>query len=505
MGYLNPQRAKRSLFTVHRWLGVALCLFVVLWFVSGITMMYVGYPSLDPATRLAHLSQLDRSECCVPLRTAWQALPPGEIPISVMLVNSGSRHVYQFATSRGPLAVDALSGKPLSKATAAEAVRSATHFFSGSAAEYHGLISKDIWSGRSHLDAHRPLHRVQIHDEASSLAYVSSVTGEVVLVATQAQQRWNYVGAWLHWLYFIYTGGGDTTWRVAILALSAGAFALALTGTIVGIMRWRFRGRHANGSRSPYRDLFYRWHHVAGMFFAVVTLTALFSGFMSMNPAGVFTSKAPPLDVIAYAGGALAPERFAIEAKDVLADIPAAFSPRQIEWRMVDGSPYLVIRDQNGSTLLRDAAEPMATQFIERLPDQMLMSAGARLVPGAKVKAAQLIEAYDVHYYRALRHTLYGGSERPLPVIKLVFDDADETWVYLDPGTGAVVARLDDRLRLQRWLFSVLHTWDFPSLLSARPLWDLLLIIASLGGIALAGSGAVMGYRRLRWHVTRNR
>lgn len=33
---------KRHLYLWHRWLGIALCLFMALWFVSGIVMLYVG-------------------------------------------------------------------------------------------------------------------------------------------------------------------------------------------------------------------------------------------------------------------------------------------------------------------------------------------------------------------------------------------------------------------------------------------------------------------------------
>ena len=38
---------KRSLIFVHRWLGVALCLIFLLWFPSGIGMMYWDFPSVS--------------------------------------------------------------------------------------------------------------------------------------------------------------------------------------------------------------------------------------------------------------------------------------------------------------------------------------------------------------------------------------------------------------------------------------------------------------------------
>ena len=42
-------RMKRWLFLVHRWLGIGICLLFAMWFVSGMVMMYVGYPKLTEA------------------------------------------------------------------------------------------------------------------------------------------------------------------------------------------------------------------------------------------------------------------------------------------------------------------------------------------------------------------------------------------------------------------------------------------------------------------------
>ncbi len=43
--------AKRLVFLVHRWTGVAACVLMALWVLSGIVMLFVGYPKLQPAER----------------------------------------------------------------------------------------------------------------------------------------------------------------------------------------------------------------------------------------------------------------------------------------------------------------------------------------------------------------------------------------------------------------------------------------------------------------------
>src|SRR5512138_717040 len=54
------QLLRRTLILVHRYLGIPLSLLFVLWFVTGIAMMYVGgMPALDPTARLERLPSLD--------------------------------------------------------------------------------------------------------------------------------------------------------------------------------------------------------------------------------------------------------------------------------------------------------------------------------------------------------------------------------------------------------------------------------------------------------------
>src|SRR5690606_22019151 len=63
-------RAKRLTYLLHRWTGVAGCLLMVLWFISGVVMLYVGYPKLTPWERLGALPALDATQCCMPVDRA---------------------------------------------------------------------------------------------------------------------------------------------------------------------------------------------------------------------------------------------------------------------------------------------------------------------------------------------------------------------------------------------------------------------------------------------------
>ena len=49
----------RTLVYTHRWLGIALSILFVVWFASGVVMIYARMPELTAAERLARLAPID--------------------------------------------------------------------------------------------------------------------------------------------------------------------------------------------------------------------------------------------------------------------------------------------------------------------------------------------------------------------------------------------------------------------------------------------------------------
>ncbi len=49
----------RTLILLHRWLGVAFCLFFAMWFATGIVMHFVPFPALTEAERFGGLAPID--------------------------------------------------------------------------------------------------------------------------------------------------------------------------------------------------------------------------------------------------------------------------------------------------------------------------------------------------------------------------------------------------------------------------------------------------------------
>ena len=67
----------------------------------------------------------------------------------------------------------------------------------------------------------------------------------------------------------------------------------------------------------------------------------------------------------------------------------------------------------------------------------------------------------------------------------------------LDPQQGVIASRLEHASRWNRWLYHGFHSLDFPFLYYKRPLWDLIVILLSLGGVAISVTSALPAWRRL--------
>ncbi|WP_241121295.1 PepSY domain-containing protein, partial [Achromobacter xylosoxidans] len=342
-------RAKRWLYLTHRWAGIVLCLFFAMWFISGVVMIYVGYPKLTPLERMTHVAPLDPARVAATPAQALAAAGASDMTGLGLAALRGGAPVYLVPMGRGraPKVVDAASGALLPRADAAVASASAMAWFDGKyAAHYQGEVDEDVYTHSGALDPHRPLHRIDMDDPARTRLYVSSATGEVVLDATRRERLWNYAGAWIHWLYPFRGNAFDPWWHDIVVWLSVAGVALALTGTVVGILRWRFSRPYASGSRSPYRENMMRWHHLAGLLFAGITITWIFSGLMSMNPWKLFSSGAPPLAQQAYAGGPYAADAPQAPPAALIRALPAA--PRELRWQRVDGQDLVLARSGPG-------------------------------------------------------------------------------------------------------------------------------------------------------------
>ena len=282
----------------------------------------------------------------------------------------------------------------------------------------------------------------------------------------------------------------DRLWtRVVIWTSSAGCL-IALIGIVLGIIQFRasrpFRISRVS-SYIPYSGLM-RWHYITGVIFGIFTLTWVFSGLLSMDPWEWVSGPDLAVSREAFTGGPVDLAQYPKFDLPAWSQLSAGHQIKEIDFAKIQGDPYYVVRLEDSKRLLI-AANPLQVKQ-ELFTVDSLMDRLKTAVPDASIVESQLLTEYDSYYYSQ-------DEQRPLPVLRAKFDDPKQTWVYIDPVMGQVAGQLHRGDRIQRWLYHGLHSLDFSFWYGNRRVWEIGMIVLSLGGTAVSGIGFWIGIKRL--------
>lgn len=487
---------KRSLIFVHRWLGVALCLVFLLWFPSGIVMMYWDFPSVSPADRLARSPTIDASR--IRLSPSEAAAMAGiDSPGQVRLNTFDGRPVYRFRAG-GEALVYADTGEEQIEVSKEMADRIASRWTGApvSAARVDAIEEVDQWTVQVRLRDILPVWKYSWPD--GQQVYVSQTTGEVVQYTTTASRWGAYLGAIPHWLYFAPLRRHGPQWSQTVIWTSGIGTVSAILGLAIGIWMYSPSKRYRyNGSPTgiPYRGQ-KRWHTIFGLVFGLGAATWAFSGLLSMDPFPARPTGGPAGSGSRRGSGAAVAQALRGRAADLtafaakhprealaqVADLPV----KELELTTFAGDPvYLATLDRGDTRVIPVNGEPRAEFDRQRIMD--VVAAATRSNGGADIA---MLGRYDRYY-------LDRRSERPLPVVLVRMWDADHSRYYIDPKTARIAGAYDAGRWVNRWLYHGLHSLDFPWLYGYRPLWDVVVITFMLGGTALCVTSLILAWRVL--------
>ena len=518
-----PSGVKRAiglLTVVHRYLGLVFCLIFVVWFASGIVMVYARMPQYDAAERLARLAPVDAASIRLTPAEAFERATLADPPARIRISTYQSRPVYRFFVQGEWVTLFADDGsilEPLTGDDAVAAVRAAFPAERSTARLVDTLRQPDQWT--IGMRAGGPLHLVSLGDAAATNVYVAANTGEIVLKTDRHSRFWGYAGPVMHWFYFRPLRVKGELWYNLVVYGSLAGCILCVVGLVIGVYRYSLARRIRHGlTGTPYVG-WLRWHHYAGLIFGVITLTWLFSGMLSMEPWGVSEDPAPrPDQVVAIRGEGVDAARFAItpqqvletlrrepdvEARSELARRPHALerrepgaeergpfgSTKELELIQFMDTPFYRAQDENGRTLLVTANH--GPEIKDGFAEAELLTAASAAMPEVRTQEAVWLTSYDSYYYDR-------AAQRPLPVLRVKYADADQSWLYLSARDGAIVQRETASGRPVRWLYHGLHSLDFPGLYEAGWLWDVVIVALSIGGLLLSMTSVIVGWRFLR-------
>jgi len=466
---------KRAAIFVHRWLGVALCSLFLLWFPSGIVMMYWDFPSVTAADRLQRLPALDPSRITL---APSAVVAPGVQRRQLRVSTFDGRPVYRTSAGSGQGAervVFADSGEDRGPVSSEMRDRAAAAWARQpvSAARVDAVDEVDQWTVQGALRTARPLWKYSWPD--GQQIYVSGSSGEVVQYTTTASRVAAYFGAIPHWLYFTPLRKNQAAWSRFVIWSSGIGAATALLGIVVGL--WMY----VPAARMPYAGQ-KQWHLVLGLVFGIGAVTWAFSGMLSMDP---FPASAPAAGRIATPAFRERIDASAFDAKPPAAAIlDLGGGVKELELTSVGGRAVYIATLVDGGTRI----VPVDGEPFEAFSTAALLAKVMRSVEPAEVTQTRLIDEYDRYYLD--RH-----GARPLPVMLVLLNDADQTRFYIDPKTARVVGSYSARSWTSRWLYHGLHSLDFPWLYGHRPAWDLVVLTFMLGGTALCVTSVILAWQ----------
>lgn len=436
-----------------------------MWFLSGIVMMYVPFPSLTQKERLAGLAPINWTQVhgIAQADAVLQQRLDGPIWVSDNAVS--------VSTGRAAGPVDARRAGDIAAA------------FGNAPISRIEQVERDQWTVGGGFNRYRPLWKVALNRPDGLVLYVASTTGTVVLDTDRTERFWNWLGSVPHWIYPTVLRQDQPLWRQVILWTSGAGIIGAVSGMWVGVLRMRLRRRYKGGRVSPYRGWQW-WHHVTGLTGGTLLVAWIVSGWLSVDPNRWFASKGlNDADRAAYAGAGTQP----MIDWTLLGRTPEARGAREMRLIWTDGTPLLLMSRPGHQDAIFDAR----TLEQVTLEPRRLIRAARRLVPSARVESTEWLTQPDAYWYEAK-----GSVE--LPVLRIRFADPARTWAHISPRTGAVLSDMDARRRLYRWMFDGMHRWDINGLTTRRPLWDMWMLFWLTIGAVISIGGIVLGVRRLR-------
>lgn len=481
------RKIDRWIAQTHRWLGIGVCVLFVVWFASGLIMLYVNSPQLTQSEELRSLEAIDWGQLKIGPAEAIASAGYSAFPKLVRLEMLAGAPYYRLSGWNGEtMSISAVDGTPLNGVAAPAAVSIAQHYASAaSTPSWNTEIDSDQWTFESKFDAARPFHLVSLNDSQGTELYVSSRSGQVVLDTTRAERFWNWPGEVAHLAEFADFRQRELLWRQFMLWSTVLSTIVATLGIWLGIKRLRLIRRYPRGnSMTPYRGMM-KWHHVVGLLGGLFLWVWIIGGLVYLRPMGFLERQTTsPASLHRYAGQT-APD-FPVDLTSLGSAAPDDI--RQADFKWLGGKPLVVLRNGTAESTVFDTAEGR----IRPLRTEELLSAAGHLLETGAIERSAILSRPDEHW-----HT-FRLTYRQLPILRVEFGDPARHWFHIDPWSGDILNMTTSGDRAFRWLFNGLHKLDFLVLLEHKWLRDFVVLPLMVSGLIISVTGVIVGFRYVK-------
>lgn len=479
------KKSIRFLFGAHQLTGCVIALFFLMWFLSGLVLIYHPYPRLSD-------QQLNRMK--EPLPDSLPDLPSietraggklkalsirqfqGQTLVSVRTADSSFTYTTDHAETVKPITFDFIQSE-------------ARRWFDAPIVRVDTLRERVQWILYSKYDRLMPIYRFYYDDKEAHELFISGKTGEAQQLTDRGQRFWAWLGAIPHKFYLPFIRKDLDLWDTTITIGGAFCLTAALSGLILGIYLCVKTYRQRGGLRNPYRKTAYRWHYALGLIMGIFLVTWGISGLFAMQrvPKWLVPYKGkyvlPASDL--WGKGLLPADAYQLDHRALTEAYPAL---KEIHWtRFGDLPAYEIVEGEE--THFIDASSP--EEIKELLISEQIVEKAVRRLHGDEVAFnISLINRYD-NYYLSYKHAY------PLPAYKVVVDDENRSRYYIDPKSG-YVRYLNKNKMVKRWVFNAFHYLNLKFLVERPALWTFCIWTLCLGGATVSATGVWLGIKFLR-------
>lgn len=472
---------------IHKVLGIALGILLLVWFFSGLVMIYHTFPSVNEYDRLKKMDPLS-PEGLPSIESLATRLPAGETIRKLTLDSYMGIPCFHIQGKENSYDLPADSSYQLPATP--DFNRIATHWVDAPIARIDTLNELEQWIPFSRLRQEFPIYKYHFADKSKHQLYLSSKTGKVLQLTDAKSRFWAWMGPIPHWIYFTSLRQDLIRWSQVVVWLSGIGCVMCIAGLYLCVRDIRL-ARQRGKMLTPYKKFWFKWHHLGGTLFGIIVLTFCFSGMMSLaNVQGwILTPKLPFNPQVRMNQITPSLTDYKLDYREALAAYPGEV--RQLTWDAFGSYPiYTLAAEKMGKGHWVDASTEQLRPL--ELTQEQIRKV-IEEVHGQENKIHfEWLDHYDTYYlprkYRA-----------PLPVWKVTIDDVDQSAYYINPQRGTSRYQ-NTSSRWQHWAYPALHSLQF-RFLAERPWLRLAVLwILMLGGTFVSLSGVYLSIRCLvRW------
>ncbi len=476
------KKGARFLYSLHRITGTVIALFFLMWFISGLVLIYHRFPRVDKAVQYEKMETLPSS--LPDIADYLRQLPDSSKIRKINVRRLQGQTLFTVATKDSTYTFSTDTLHPV-KPISFDYIQQVAHdWVNAPVLKIDTLHKREQWIMYSRYEREMPVYKFYFDDKEKHQLYIAARSGEVLQFTNSTQRFWAWVGYIPHTFYIPFLRQHTDAWTNTLTVAGIIGLLAGLTGLYFGLSILCKRYKRKRGVDNPYRKRWYRWHYILGFVFGIFIVTWGLSGAISLQriPRWVIPIEGDySVSPEKLRGKVFPANKYVLDYRELRKAYPDL---KAVEWTYYHNLPLYSIIAGNRSLMIDASSSEVKDLFLS----EETVAGAIRKLHGEDIPfRITLIDKYDEYY-------LSFDNDRHLPVYKVEVGNFDRSVYYIDSTTGHH-KYLNTNRKVKKWLFSAFHYLNIRWLVERHTLWTISIWTLCLGGAALSLTGVWLGVR----------